>query len=156
MNDIQTVDPNLCISAVVFCEMNKRNMEIEIKGDKPYFYLNTIGAIEGEYVIVGSTGWNVVLVLRNVKPDHVEALSKVTACLLGKVQYDANLVKDANKRLLEFQARTSVQRLQKMVDKELEGDLEEIKEVLKKELLSRSRGRAKSTPIDFSDIDALD
>lgn len=146
MNDIETVDQSITIAAVVFCGMNKTKWDIEITGDKPYFYLNTIGATEGEYVLVGSTGWNVVKVLRLIPTTHVNALAKVTACLIGHVQYDADQVSGASKKLLEFQLRTSEQRLQKQIDKEID-DMDDVVEELRAQIGARRRKVAK--PIEY-------
>ena len=123
MNDVQTIDANLNIAAVVFMKMDN-NRELVLGGEKPYFYLNIVGAKVGDYCLVGSTGWNLVRVLRTIDVMNVTALGKVTQPLLSVVNLDMDVIREASKKLLEFQLRTSDQRLQKQIDIELMDELD--------------------------------
>lgn len=123
MNDVKTIDANLNIAAVVFMKMDN-NRELVLGGEKPYFYLNIVGAKVGDYCLVGSTGWNLVRVLRTIDVMNVTALGKVTQPLLSVVNLDMDVIREASKKLLEFQLRTSDQRLQKQIDIELMDELD--------------------------------
>ena len=100
------------------------NRELVLGGEKPYFYLNIVGAKVGDYCLVGSTGWNLVRVLRTIDVMNVTALGKVTQPLLSVVNLDMDVIREASKKLLEFQLRTSDQRLQKQIDIELMDELD--------------------------------
>lgn len=144
MNDVQKTDDTVNIAAVVFMKMNdKRELVIGTREDqqpKPYFYLNIVGAVENDLCLVGSTGWNLVKVLRIIPTTNITALAKVTQPLLCRVtEYDPAKILDAGHKLLEFQLRTSEQRMQREIDRALMDELDdEIERVRNRRIFNRS------------------
>jgi hypothetical protein len=144
MSAVQTTDANTNIAAVVFLGMNDK-MELVMKGDepKPYFYLNIVGAVDQDLCLVNApSGWALVKVLRIIPVDNIVALGKVTKALLCRVtEYDPIKIADAGRRLLEFQLRTSEQRMQKEIDKALMDDIDISVEIARERVKGRAEAR---------------
>lgn len=161
MNAVQTTDKNITAAAVVFMKADdKRELVMgarEGEAPKPYFYLNIVEAKEGDLCLVGSTGWNLVKVMRIIplfaddgSAMNSNVLGKITQPLLCRVtEYDAEKVREAGRKLMEFQFRTSEMRVQKEIDRALLDDIDlEIERVrTKRPFIGRHQdyGRDRST-----------
>jgi hypothetical protein len=110
------------IVAVVFCSFDERSLLLK-PGEAPYFYVDMVGASEGDYALVhNGKAFGIVQVVRRIDPaTSPVAVQYVTKPLLCRVFYDPEVNKEASKKLAEFQFRTSNLRIQQAIDEKLSG-----------------------------------
>lgn len=117
MNDLTGTTSTLQIVAVVYCNFVPANSSLKMK-EEPYFYLDTIGLVNGEYGLVhNGNEYGIVRVVRVFNKDESVAVPFVKKPILAKVLYDHELIRDAAARLEEYADRTFELRVEERIDK---------------------------------------
>lgn len=114
---------NVQIVAVVFCHLDKITHSLVIQ-EKPYFYLDTHQCNVGDYALVhNGENFGVVRVMRLLPTTDAVAVSRITKPILCRIEYDAVSLRDISVLLEEYKRNTTDQRIQKVIDRELDETL---------------------------------
>lgn len=121
MNDLQQQN-SMQIVAVVFCSLDKDNRLII--QEKPYFYLDMLQSVKGDYAFVhNGDDFGIVRVMRVLSATDAVAVRYVTKPLLGKVVYDHSLISEASEKLVNYKEATTDLRIEDAINKKLDEDL---------------------------------
>lgn len=113
----------LQIVAVIFKSWNQATMNFKRANEKPYFYLDVLGAKVGDYALVhNGNEFSVVEVMRVINVTDPVAISRVTKPLLALFIYYPELVGPSAQKLEEYKAKTEDARIQRDIDDVLDSE----------------------------------
>lgn len=109
------------VVAVVFKDLDQRNMTFKRSTEKPYFYLDLFGATVGEhYLVHNGQNFSIVEVMRVITTSDDIAVSRVTKPLLAHVIYDSGKIAPAASLLEEYKTKTEDSRIQRAINEQLD------------------------------------